>query len=172
MQRARARIHATCCALSDAGRAHHFAHGATAQRYVRYFFDRSKISIIQGFSWCGDFRAIASNAASTEHACVHKRPRNPALSILNNLCKKSSVERSTKVLPTARSGTNRANRAGEVIRQERQGADERGQINTKIMCRPCRVACGALVALQRPSFVLSDSFTAFGFALPPDAFIT
>src|SRR5262245_40463323 len=129
--------------------------------------------MIQGFSWCRDFRAIASNAASTEHACAHKRPRNPALSIMNNLCKKSSVERPAKVLPTARSGTNRANRAGKVIRQERHRADERGRINTKIMGRRCRVACAVLgVALQSPSFVLSNSFTAFGFALPPDAFIT
>ena len=169
MQRARARIHATSCALSSAGCAHHFVHGATAQRYARYFFDRSKMPIIQGFSWCGDFRAIASNAARTGHACAHKRPRNPALSITNNLCKKSSVERSAKVLPTARSGTNRANRAGKVIRKERHRADERGRINSKIMCRPCRVLD---VAVQSPSFVLSNSFTAFGFALPPDAFIT
>jgi hypothetical protein len=171
MQRARARIHATSCALSSAERAHHFVHCATAQRYVRYFFDRSKMSIIQGFSWCGDFRAIASNAASTEHACAHKRPRNPALIIPNNLCKKSSVERSTKVLRTARSGTNRANRVGKVIRQERG----RARTDKRQNCLVVRLAwaCAVLdVALQSPSFVMSSSFTTFGLALPPDAFIT
>jgi hypothetical protein len=36
-----------------------------------------KIPMAQGFPRCGDFRAIASNAANTEHACAEQRLATP-----------------------------------------------------------------------------------------------
>jgi len=110
MKHQRARSDTTSCVSKSAGRTHDNAHGATAQRCTRYFFDRAEVPMAQGFSRCSVFPAIAASKANAQHACACRSPRNRALSIPSDLCKKSSVDGPINLLASSRSGSNRANR--------------------------------------------------------------
>jgi hypothetical protein len=92
MKHQRAHIDTTSCVSRSADGAHDNVHGAITQRRARYFFDRAEMPMAQGFLWCSVFSTIAASKANAQHACACRSPRNRALSIPRDLCKKSSVD--------------------------------------------------------------------------------
>ena len=172
MKHQRARRDTTSCVSKSARRAHDTVHGSTTQRCTRYFFDRAEMPMAQGFLHCSVFPAIAASKTNAQHACACRSPRNRALSIPCDLCKKSSVDGPVNLLASTRSGSNRANRsASDSLEYEGERMRRRGEPANSVSLI---VVWGsnARSRFQSPSLVLSSSFTPFGLALPSVAFIT
>ena len=124
MKHQRARSDTTSCVSKSAGRAHDNVHGTTARRCARYFFDHAEMPMAQGFSHCSVFSTITAGKANARYARACRRPRNGALSIPSDLCKKSSVDGPVNLLASTRSGSNRANRpASDSLKSTESGCD-------------------------------------------------
>src|SRR5262245_5665 len=111
-------------------------------------------------------------------SCARKSGRNRPLSISSNLCKIFPPGGLLGALRTAESGSNRPNRLGVIRARQRTADSGQGQKSGDEDQRAEKFRSGSfsrrpsIFDLQRPSLALSRSFTAFGLALPPDAFIT